>query len=618
MGVFGTSREEEANLREVGMTVNDRSRTSFSSTGSSYYDTASEHSRPIIEGGEQNEMAEQEIHPTDDVNTDKEYLEKNEDDVEQQQEQEQDEENDDDETVNHNGSLKSGEEIKDINEGATNMHHLHWDSEDDVDDPMNWGKLKKWYVTLTTAFICLCVSLGSSLFVSGVFDMMAKTGASRELSLAGLSLYLVGLSLGPALGSPISETFGRRIVYITSFPLSMLFTMGVGLSDKIYEILILRFFCGLFASPALAVAGGTINDIWRPEYRGFAAAIFILSPFMGPSLGPVIGNFVAENKGWKWTMWVSLMFSGTILIPVLLLPETYKPIILLKRCHKRNVPTNIPPHSVIIKQTLVVTLLRPIEMLLLDPIVFFWSFYIAFVFAVLFGFFEAFPIIFEGVYKMELGVSGLTFIGVGIGLLLGVIFYIILDLKIFFPYNPDGTRGRRDENGKLLVSPPENILNVGKIGAICLPVSLFWLGWTSRESIHWIVPTLSGIPFGFGLILIFFTNIMYFSFSFPPAVVASALGANNLLRYLFASAFPLFTAQMYEKLKIGWATSIFAFIALALLPIPWIFEKVGPRLRKNSKFNHTASPTPAPAAVEAEAEAESEEIPNEKKEDSLV
>lgn len=615
MGVFGTSREEEANLREVGMTINDRSRTSFSSTGSSYYDTASEHSAPIVEGNKP-EMAEQ-VHESND-NTDK--VEENEDvepqqqqQEQQQQEQQQEEEHDDEETVNHSGSLKSGEEKRDINEGATNMHHLLWDDEHDVDDPMNWGKLKKWYVTLTTAFICLCVSLGSSLFVSGVFDMMAKTGASRELSLAGLSLYLVGLSLGPALGSPISETFGRRIVYITSFPLSMLFTMGVGLSNKIYQILILRFFCGLFASPALAVAGGTINDIWRPEYRGFAAAIFILSPFMGPSLGPVIGNFVAENKGWKWTMWVSLMFSGTILIPVLLLPETYKPIILLKRCQKRNVQTHIPPHSVIIKQTLVVTLLRPIEMLFLDPIVFFWSFYIAFVFAVLFGFFEAFPIIFEGVYKMELGISGLTFIGVGVGLLLGVIFYIILDFKVFFPYNPDGSRGRRDENGKLLVSPPENILKVGKIGAICLPASLFWLGWSSRESVHWIVPTLSGVPFGFGLILIFFTNIMYFSFSFPPAVVASALGANNLLRYLFASAFPLFTTQMYEKLKIGWATSIFAFIALALLPIPWIFEKVGPRLRKNSKFNHSATPVPPPVEPE-----ETEANENEKKDDSLV
>ncbi|EGV64349.1 hypothetical protein CANTEDRAFT_104603 [Yamadazyma tenuis ATCC 10573] len=467
------------------------------------------------------------------------------------------------------------------------MHQLDWDSFDDKGNPLNWPTWKKWYITFTTAILCLCVSLGSSLYVSGVFELMASTGASRELCVSGLTFYLVGLAFGPALAAPISEEFGRRIVYLVSFPVSMLFTMAIGLSDKIYQILILRFFCGLLASPALAVAGGSINDVWAPEERGFAMAMFCLAPFLGPVLGPIVGGFASEHKGWKWTMWVSLMFSGAILPFVLALPETYKPIILAKRMKKRGIAIYKPPVVQLLKVTMFVTMLRPMEMLVVEPIVLVWSFYIAFVFAVLFGFFEAFPIIFADEYGMDLGVSGLTFIGVGIGLILGVIFYVFIDRKAF-PINPDGTKGRRDKNGDLIVSKPEVVLGIGKIGGLCLPISLFWLAWTGRKSIHWAVPTASGIPFGFGLILVFFTNMLYFSMAFPPSSVASALGANSFLRYLLASVFPLFVSQMYEKLHINWATSLFAFIAVAMLPIPWIFERIGPKLRQMSKFGYDA------------------------------
>lgn len=65
---------------------------------------------------------------------------------------------------------------------------------------------------------------------------------------------------------------------------------------------------------------------------------------------------------------------------------------------------------------------------------------------------------------------------------------------------------------------------------------------------------------------------------------ASAIAANNLLRYLFGAAFPLFTVQMYEKIGIGWASSLLGFLALGMLPIPWLLYKFGPYLRRRSSY----------------------------------
>lgn len=514
-----------------------------------------------------------------------------------------------------------------IREASRNEHHddetegvlmslLDWDGPDDVDNPHNWSKVKKWFITFTVAWVCLCVSLGSSLYVSGVEEIVLQFHISQELAISGLTFYLIGLALGPVLMAPLSEIIGRRWIYITTFPVSMLFTMGIGLSKNIRSILILRFFCGYVASPALSIAGGTITDIWgnSPADMSIAVALFCVAPFLGPVIGPIIGGFAAEHKGWKWTMWVSLMFSGAVLPLILLCPETFKIIILRDRAIKRGIKVYKQPLNFeYIKNLLFINSLKPLQMLVEEPIVLLLSLYIAFVFAVLFGFFEAFPIIFRGVYKMDLGVSGLPFIAVGIGLIGGVVFYVILDLTVVFKKNPDGTRGNFDEEGKIIWDPPESKLLVGKIGSVCLPIALFWMGWTGRTgSVHWMAPTAAGVPFGFGLILVFFSVVMYFSMSFPPINVASALAANNLLRYILASVFPLFTVQMYERLNIGWASSLFAFIALAMVPLPFVFGIWGPSFRSRSKFGYVAyfkklAAEKAAAAAKAAPKADSEE-----------
>jgi hypothetical protein len=78
--------------------------------------------------------------------------------------------------------------------------------------------------------------------------------------------------------------------------------------------------------------------------------------------------------------------------------------------------------------------------------------------------------------------------------------------------------------------------------------------------------------------------VMYLMDFYGPRYGASAMAANNLLRYLIGAAFPLFAVQMYKGLGIGWATSLLGFVQLALTPIPWLFYRYGPRLRERTKY----------------------------------
>ena len=151
---------------------------------------------------------------------------------------------------------------------------------------------------------------------------------------------------------------------------------------------------------------------------------------------------------------------------------------------------------------------------------------------------------------------------------------------------------------------PESLLLACKIGAISLPVALFWQAWTSRRDVQWMAPIAAGVPFGFGLILIFSSVIMYFSTCYPPLVVASAMAANNMLRYVMSSVFPLFTIQMYENMKIKWASTLFALICIVLVPTPWIFERWGSKLRHKSQFGFAAMMKQTDIAEEVEEELE--------------
>jgi MFS family permease len=114
---------------------------------------------------------------------------------------------------------------------------------------------------------------------------MRDFGVSRTMAILGLTLYTLGIGLGPMATAPLSEYHGRRVVYLVSAPIFMLFTLGAGFSKHFYSLVICRFFAGLAGSPALAVGAGTNADLFTPRQRAIATSMFLAAPFAGPALG---------------------------------------------------------------------------------------------------------------------------------------------------------------------------------------------------------------------------------------------------------------------------------------------------------------------------------------------
>lgn len=212
------------------------------------------------------------------------------------------------------------------------------------------------------------------------------------------------------------------------------------------------------------------------------------------SLGPIVGGYLAERESWRWTMWIILILGGVMMIPLYFMEESYKTVILKRRAIARGqeLPPKPDPKKAL-KMIFTITLARPSVMLFTEPIVQAVALYSSFAFAVLFGFFEAYPVTFGGEYGFALGETGLCFLGIAGGLIIGCVIYLVQDKLVYAP-------ALKKHNGN---PPPEIRLVPAMIGSVLMPIGLFWFAWTAKREVHWISPVLAGAPFGAGLVLVF-------------------------------------------------------------------------------------------------------------------
>ena len=166
---------------------------------------------------------------------------------------------------------------------ATTIAPLDWDTT--PLNPHNWSLANRIHHTLVPALYGFTISFSSSVYTPGIPSLQHDFHLSTTVALLGLSLYTLGLAFGPVIAAPLSETYGRRIVYLISMPVFAVFVAGGGAAKSWGGVLACRVLAGVFGSPVLAVGAGTSADLWAVRERGVATSLFLLAPFAGPSLG---------------------------------------------------------------------------------------------------------------------------------------------------------------------------------------------------------------------------------------------------------------------------------------------------------------------------------------------
>ncbi|KAG2110083.1 major facilitator superfamily domain-containing protein [Suillus cothurnatus] len=429
------------------------------------------------------------------------------------------------------------------------------------DNPQNMSSFKRWLAVLIISSASLCAAFTE--------QGSAQTfHVSHEVTILGISLFVAGLGSGPLLVGPLSEVYGRNIVYQVSYVLFFIFTFPVVFAPNIAVFLVFRLITGFCGSAFLSVAGGSVSDM-------FPNSSIARSPFIGPVAGPLIAGlvdlildsrltFFNQHLYWEWTYRVQLCWIFVeFLMLVVFVPETYVPVILKKKARRLRESTGDPKFYApldrregTLTSAILVSCYKPFQLLLFDRMALLLDSWNALILGILYLAFQAFPVIFEDIHGFNMQSTGLTFIGIGLG--------------CFLPsqHNPLISRLYARETAKYNGDPPPEMrLIMGQVGAILVPVGLFWLAFTTYPQVHWIAPIIASVPFGSGIYFVFTSTF-----------------TNSALRSAFAAVFPLFAGAMYDKLGTVGATALLAGLSTIMAPLPFVFYRIGARLRKNSRF----------------------------------
>ncbi|KAK1139242.1 hypothetical protein N8T08_001172 [Aspergillus melleus] len=465
---------------------------------------------------------------------------------------------------------------------APENYVVEFDGSDDPMHPYNWSILRRTFLVCVLCYGTFVASFASAVFSAAIATVSQEFNVSSEVGSLGVTLYVLGFAAGPTMWAPASELIGRRWPLCIGLFGCGIFTVACGAAKDIQTIMLCRFFGGFFAASPVSIVPAVFADLFNNAQRGAVMSIFCMAVFIGPFAAPFVGGFIATSDlGWRWTMYISaiMIFSGFALV-LFFLDESYAPVILVRKAaiirrqtHNWGIHAKQDEVEVEIKELLRNNFMRPIKMLISEPILLLISLYISFIYGLIYALLGAYPVVFQGVYGMSMGVGGLAFVGLIIGELVGGVYILFLQSSYARKLAANGDK-----------PIPEWRLPPAIVGAVAFTGGMFWFGWAGyKASTHWMAPVSSGVLTGFGIFCIFLQCFNYIVDCYPT-LAASTIAANTILRSAVGCAFPLFSRQMMENLGVQWAGTMLGCIAAVMIPIPVVFKAYGPWLRAKSKL----------------------------------
>ncbi|KAH6985271.1 major facilitator superfamily domain-containing protein [Ilyonectria destructans] len=449
-------------------------------------------------------------------------------------------------------------------------------------DPKSWPLGRKWLIMSLISWLCFVSPLASSMFAPATSLMNDEFhNDSETLTTFTVSFFIMGYVIGSLITAPLSEQFGRKVILDVTTAFFAIWQLACALAPNITYLLIFRVFAGLAGSACLSIGGGIVSDLFDSSERGIATAVFALGPLLGPVIGPVIGGFLSQKAGWRWVYWLLFILGGlTLMLHVFVSRETNLRVILARQHAFKGRPrrwwhrldwygsaevSDTEGHKGI---NLVQSMLRPLQFIFTSPITGILCLYSGFVYGLLYLLLTTITDVFVQNYHWSIGISGLSYIGIGIGFMLGVVTIGGTSDHIMAKHT------KLNNNDAV----PEVRLNICIYLSFFIPISFWWYGWSVDKQAFWLAPISALICFGLGMIGILLPVQTYMIDAFPE-YAASSTAALTSSRNVVGTFLPLAGPYLYKAIGIGWGNTLLGFVALLLIPAPYFIAKYGEKLR---------------------------------------
>ncbi|KAL7418993.1 hypothetical protein Q5752_006677 [Cryptotrichosporon argae] len=448
------------------------------------------------------------------------------------------------------------------------------------ENPFLFPTARKVAITAVAVFFTFITAFTTSAYEMGETSMCAELGCTRLQVEAGLGLYCWGFAMFPLVLAPISEELGRRWTYAAAVVVYWLLHLMMTLGKNTGTVLVCRFLLGASGSIGATLVGGTIADIYVPEKRGVPMALFGLCAVIGTGLGGVTMCWVEVALGWRWIQWIQFIVLGAF-VPIVLvvMRETRATVVLRRKAAALRRARGAQDGAVYMARSEVdkeafwsamrTSLFRPLLFLATEPVVLFFSLWIAIGWGVLYTQIGGLPYIFQNVYGFNTTQVGSVYAAICIGSLLGFCANFVQE-RVYVRQAPShGVEAR-------LYAP--------MVAGITFAVGCFVFGFTSAPPVSWVAPCVGIVIIIASIILIYTCAFTFLAQCYGP-YASSAIAGQSFLRNMLAGSFCFFTTQAYENLTPRWAIFLFGCIAALLAVVPFVAYYKGPAIRARSKYS---------------------------------
>ncbi|KAL4930284.1 major facilitator superfamily domain-containing protein [Aspergillus undulatus] len=365
-------------------------------------------------------------------------------------------------------------------------------------------------------------------------------GGIRNRHSSAPATFLFGFGIGALVTSPFSETFGRNLDFIVTMGLMMICLGLSSCADTLAQQLVFRLFAGFLGSSPLVCAGGSLSDLWTSHKRIYVFPVFAVISYTGSAVAPVVGGAIYRGgASWRWGDWITIIATGLLLFMVIVvLPETFQPILHKAKTRIMQAETRHRHAHIFAIDTrgksslwyqIMQAIWRPFVVTADEAILVLFTWYITLIYVILLTFLNGFNYIFADIYGFD-PVQKRDLDNVrGRGR----------------KYNDDrAIRPKSNGNSDLsaeaqhaedvdvdidaLAPPLESQLYYAMVGAPFIPVSLFWMAYTSRADISPWSPIAAFMFFGFSFTTVFASCYQYLTACYGIWSASAGPGGSQL------------------------------------------------------------------------------------------
>ncbi|KAL9105956.1 MAG: hypothetical protein Q9227_008949 [Pyrenula ochraceoflavens] len=192
----------------------------------------------------------------------------------------------------------------------------------------SFSTAQKSFIIFLAAFASTFSPLSSNIYYPAINSIASDLRVTPSMMNFTITAYMIFQGLAPTFMGNLSDTAGRRPVYVLCFSVYLCANIGLAIQRNYWVLLAFRALqsTGISATIALsnAVAADTVTSAERGTYLGIAS----LGSILGPALGPTLGGLISEYWGWYGIFWVLAIASGCVFTAILLFyPETCRQIV---------------------------------------------------------------------------------------------------------------------------------------------------------------------------------------------------------------------------------------------------------------------------------------------------